>query len=201
MHKLCLLALTALAACAPGNSERITLDQVGAECDARALGSFVGQLPTKENGLKLMGFSRSRTLRWVPHGGMVTMDYNPQRLTVQLDEQGRIASAKPLEPHELPDREPRRPGLTKEGALVSDLLKLLLKIRAKEAGVAPRLIARADELEALAAGVRNGLSILSGWRFEEFGRDAVNLVEGRIGFAIEDGKLKLSRMVEEKVDA
>src|SRR5687768_11821851 len=112
-----------------------------------------------------------------------------------------LASAKPLDPHELPDREPRRPGLTKEGALVSDLLKLLLKIRAKEAGVAPRLIARADELEALAAGVRNGLSILSGWRFEEFGRDAVNLVEGRIGFAIEDGKLKLSRMVEEKVDA
>jgi ribonuclease D len=112
-----------------------------------------------------------------------------------------LATAKPLEPHELPDREPRRPGLTKEGALVSDLLKLLLKIRAKEAGVAPRLIARSDELEALAAGVRNGLSILSGWRFEEFGRDAVNLVEGRIGFAIENGKLKLSRMVEEKVDA
>ena len=112
-----------------------------------------------------------------------------------------LASAKPLDAHELPDREPRRPGLTKEGALVSDLLKLLLKIRAKEAGVAPRLIARADELEALAAGVRNGLSILSGWRYEEFGRDAVNLVEGRIGFAIENGKLKLSRMMEEKVDA
>ena len=54
---------------------------------------------------------------------------------------------------------------------------------------------------ALAAGVRNGLNILSGWRYEEFGRDAVNLVEGRIGFAIENGKLKLSRMVEEKVDA
>ena len=47
-----------------------------------------------------------------------------------------LASAKPLEPDEMPDREPRRPGLTKDGALVSDLLKLLLKIRAKEAGVA-----------------------------------------------------------------
>ena len=67
---------------------------------------------------------------------------------------------------EMPDREPRRPGLTKEGVLVSDLLKLLLKIRAKEAGVAPRLIARSDELEALAAGVRKDLNILQGWRFE-----------------------------------
>jgi len=112
-----------------------------------------------------------------------------------------LASAKPLGPDDLPDREPRRPGLTKDGALVSDLLKLLLKIRSKEAGVASKLIARADELEALAAGVRNGLNILSGWRFEEFGRDAVDLVEGRIGFAIENGKLKLSRMAKEPVDA
>ena len=62
--------------------------------------------------------------------------------------------------------------------------------------MAPRLIARSDELEALAAGVRNGLNILSGWRFEQFGKDALDLVEGRLAFAIEDGKLKMSRVVE-----
>jgi ribonuclease D len=113
-----------------------------------------------------------------------------------------IEAAKPLEGADLPDREPKRPGLTKDGALVSDLLKLLLKIRAKEAGVAPRLIARSDDLEALAAGVRTGLSILKGWRFEEFGKDALNLVEGRLGFAIVNGKLKMSRIAsEETVDA
>jgi ribonuclease D len=108
-----------------------------------------------------------------------------------------IDGAKPLDPDELPSREPRRPGLTKDGALVSDLLKLLLKIRAKETGVAPRLIARSDDLEALAAGVRTDLNILSGWRFEEFGRDALALVEGRLAFAIENGKLKMSRIAEE----
>ncbi|HEX8841821.1 MAG TPA: ribonuclease D [Sphingomicrobium sp.] len=114
-----------------------------------------------------------------------------------------IAAAKPLDPSELPDREPRRPGLTKDGALVSDLLKLLLKIRAKETGVAARLIARSDDLEALAAGVRKGLKILEGWRYEEFGKDALDLVEGRLAFAIENGKLKMSRVVkeEEPVDA
>jgi ribonuclease D len=105
-----------------------------------------------------------------------------------------LATAKPMSPEELPDREPRRPGLTKDAALVSDLLKLLLKIRSKEAGVAAKLIARSDELEALAAGVRRDLNILSGWRFEEFGRDAVDLVEGRLAFATENGKLKLSRI-------
>lgn len=107
-----------------------------------------------------------------------------------------LAEAKPLEPHEMPDREPRRPGLTKDAALVSDLLKLLLKIRAKEAGVAPKLIARSDELEALAAGVRTDLNILSGWRYQEFGRDALDLVEGRLAFATENGKLKMTRTLE-----
>ncbi|HTG63439.1 MAG TPA: ribonuclease D [Sphingomicrobium sp.] len=105
-----------------------------------------------------------------------------------------LAKAEPLDPDELPAREPRRPGLTKDAALVSDLLKLLLKIRAKEAGVAAKLIARSDELESLAAGVRSDLNILSGWRYDEFGRDAVDLVEGRLAFATENGKLKMSRI-------
>src|SRR5918993_1245188 len=112
-----------------------------------------------------------------------------------------VEAAKPLEADEMPDREPRRPGLTRDAVLVSDLLKLLLKIRAKEAGVAPRLIARSDDLEALAAGVRKNLNILQGWRFDEFGRDALDLVEGRLAFAIENGKLKMSRVVDEVVDA
>jgi ribonuclease D len=105
-----------------------------------------------------------------------------------------LAKAEPLEADELPAREPRRPGLTKDAALVSDLLKLLLKIRSKEAGVAAKLIARSDELEALAAGVRSDLNILSGWRFDEFGRDALDLVEGRLAFATENGKLKMSKV-------
>ena len=94
MRKILMLMLMPAAACAPGPSERISINQVGTECDDRALGSFVGQAPTKENALKLMGFSRSRSLRWVPFGGVVTMDYSPQRLTVHLDREGKIASAK-----------------------------------------------------------------------------------------------------------
>ncbi|MEO7505380.1 MAG: ribonuclease D [Sphingomicrobium sp.] len=107
-----------------------------------------------------------------------------------------IEKAEPMHPDELPSREPKRPGLTKDGALVSDLLKLLLKIRAKESGVASKLIARSDDIEALAAGMRDGLPILSGWRFEQFGRDALALVEGRLAFAIEDGKLKMTRAAD-----
>ena len=104
-----------------------------------------------------------------------------------------LANAKPMSPDELPQRDLKRPGLTKDGALVSDLLKLLLKIRSRDTGVAPKLIARSDELEALAAGVRDGLNILKGWRFDQFGSDALDLVEGRLAFGIVDGKLVMTK--------
>jgi ribonuclease D len=108
-----------------------------------------------------------------------------------------LAKAEPLPPDELPAREDRGPGLGKEGALVADLLKLLLKIRSREINVASRLIARSDELELLAAGRREGLSILEGWRFEQFGRDALDLVEGRLAFAVRGGKLAMTRTEKE----
>ncbi|HUE78170.1 MAG TPA: I78 family peptidase inhibitor [Sphingomicrobium sp.] len=95
MPKWTLLVMMPLAACAPGASERISMTQTGAAaCDDRALASFVGQAPTKETALKLMGFSRSQNLRWVPFGGAMTMDHDPKRLTVQLDSEGKIASAR-----------------------------------------------------------------------------------------------------------
>lgn len=104
-----------------------------------------------------------------------------------------LAAADPLPAAEMPAREERGPALGKEGALVADLLKLLLKIRARESNVAPRLVAKTEELEQLAAGRREGLGILQGWRFEEFGRDALDLVEGRLAFAVRDGKLAMTR--------
>jgi len=104
-----------------------------------------------------------------------------------------IRDAVPLNEAEMPPREDRKPGLGKEGALIADLLKLLLKVRSREADVAPRLIARADDLELLAAGVRD-LPMLRGWRFDIFGRDALALVEGRLAFSVRNGKLVMSTL-------
>ena len=105
-----------------------------------------------------------------------------------------IAAAQPLPDEELPPRAPRGAPLGKEGALVADLLKLLLKIRAREIDAAARLLARSDELELLAAGVRKNLTLLQGWRFDVFGRDALELVEGKLAFAVENGKLKMTHV-------
>jgi ribonuclease D len=105
-----------------------------------------------------------------------------------------LAAAQPLPEDELPPRVQRGAPLGKEGGLVADLLKLLLKIRAREIDVAARLLARGEELELLAAGVRRGLPMLEGWRFDAFGRDALELVEGKLAFAVENGRLKMTHV-------
>jgi len=107
-----------------------------------------------------------------------------------------LADAQPLTEAEMPPKAPRGAPLGKEGALVADLLKLLLKIRAREIDVAARLLARSDDLELLAAGVRKGVSVLEGWRFDVFGRDALDLVEGKLAFAVVNGRLKMTHVDE-----
>jgi ribonuclease D len=108
-----------------------------------------------------------------------------------------LEEAKPLSKEEMPERNGNGPGGGKEGALVADLLKLLLKIRSREINVASRLITRSDELERLAAGEREGLELLTGWRYEQFGHDALDLVEGRLAFAVVGGRLKMTRTGED----
>ena len=106
-----------------------------------------------------------------------------------------LDKAEPLPKEEMPDKPKRGAPLGKEGALVADLLKLLLKIRAREIDVASRLLTKADEMEALAAGARD-LKILTGWRYEVFGKDALELVEGRLAFAVKDGRLLMTHVDE-----
>tara|TARA_R110002033_G_scaffold119836_3_gene163144 strand:+ start:14697 stop:15887 length:1191 start_codon:yes stop_codon:yes gene_type:complete len=107
-----------------------------------------------------------------------------------------IAEAEPLSRNDLPQKSGRRPKNGKSNALVTDLLKLLLKIRSAEMNVASRLLARADDLERIVAGDREGVPLLEGWRYEEFGRDALDLVEGRVSFTVKDGKLKMTHQQE-----
>lgn len=104
-----------------------------------------------------------------------------------------LEAAKPMSEEEMPPRTPRGAPLGKEGALVADLLKLLLKIRSREIDVAARLLARSEELELLASGSRD-LPMLQGWRHGQFGKDALDLVEGKMAFAVVNGRLKMTHV-------
>ncbi len=71
---------------------------------------------------------------------------------------------------------------------VVDLLKTLLRLRAESAGVAPRLIANAEDIEKLAAEEDDGVIALQGWRGEVFGKDAIALRKGDLAIALENGE-------------
>ncbi len=74
-----------------------------------------------------------------------------------------------------------------------DLLKTLLRLRANEVGVAPRLIANSDEIERLAAG-DSDVPALYGWRAEVFGQDALALRAGKLAIALESGRAKIVKL-------
>ena len=85
--------------------------------------------------------------------------------------------------------EPERPRRKREPSQAAiDLLKTLLRLRAEEANVAPRLIANADDIESLAAFEDDGINALHGWRAEVFGNDAQALRKGELGIALSKGK-------------
>ncbi len=71
---------------------------------------------------------------------------------------------------------------------VIDLLKTLLRLRAEAVGVAPRLIANAEDIERLAANEDDDVAALSGWRNEVFGKDAIALRKGDLAIALENGE-------------
>ena len=72
----------------------------------------------------------------------------------------------------------------------------MLKVRAREADVAPKLIARSEELEAIAGGQREDLGLLNGWRYDVFGKDALALVEGRLAFSVQNGRMVMTSLGE-----
>jgi ribonuclease D len=78
-----------------------------------------------------------------------------------------------------------------------DLLKTLLRLKAEETKVAPRLIASSEDVERLAACDDEGVAALHGWRAEVFGRDAVALREGKLALALENGEAVVVELEEE----
>ena len=72
------------------------------------------------------------------------------------------------------------------------------RVRQLEQIIGTKLFGRADfslttEGSEYLAHVREGLAILESWRFEQFGGDALALVEGRLAFAVRGGKLVMTR--------
>ena len=67
---------------------------------------------------------------------------------------------------------------------LSDLLRVLLKAKSEELGVAAKLIANSSDLDSIASGDRT-VPALSGWRHQIFGREALELCDGKVGLVLQ----------------
>jgi ribonuclease D len=70
-----------------------------------------------------------------------------------------------------------------------DVLRVLLKATAQRHKVAPRLIADADDLEAIASQREPDVAALKGWRRELFGEDALRLKRGELALTVHKGEV------------
>ena len=73
---------------------------------------------------------------------------------------------------------------------LSELLRVLLKSSSEKIGVAQKLIATTSDLDRVAAGERVG-AVFEGWRLKVFGRDALNLCDGKIGLSADGHRIKI----------
>jgi ribonuclease D len=91
------------------------------------------------------------------------------------------------DPKTLPriDRERRGNG----GGATVELLKVLLRQVAEKEGVAAKMIATTEDLEALAADDKADVAALKGWRRELFGAKALRLKHGRLALTVENHRV------------
>ena len=97
-----------------------------------------------------------------------------------------------MRPEDMPKPDLEREQLQVNPAL-ADLLRVLLKAKSESLGVAPRLIASASDLDAIAAGERN-VDALKGWRAEAFGDDAMRLCRGEIALSAKGNEVRVVRL-------
>ncbi len=75
------------------------------------------------------------------------------------------------------------------GGSTVELLKVLLRQVSESHGVAAKMIATVEDLEAIAADDRADVGALKGWRRDLFGLKALELKHGRLALTLERGKV------------
>lgn len=97
MHKLLMISLPLIAGCSttpavqyPGPPQWVASQ--GYLCSEDGLSSFVGQQAGPTVGAEILQRSGARALRWIPHDGVITMEFRPDRVNVRLDPRNRIES-------------------------------------------------------------------------------------------------------------
>lgn len=85
-----LLAMSAGCAAAPP-AEDDSAPKGNGRCDAAPAQKLIGRARSKAVAAEARRLSGAAAFRWIPEGGVATMDYREDRLNIHLDSRNRIA--------------------------------------------------------------------------------------------------------------
>lgn len=120
-------------------------------------------------------------MRGLP-GGFADSRFAPAILDI-------IKTAEALPENALPVIENVKPVQNDSISATVELLRVLLRLVAAEHGVATKLLAVSDDLDAIAAQDDAKVPALSGWRYDIFGKQAIELKHGRLALTLKNKKV------------
>ena len=132
--------------------------------------------------------NRPKTPKELAKGRGLSADFARGKMGQGILEAVRAGLEIPKE--ELPALPPKSDLPEGMGPLI-ELLKVLLKMRCEEEGVAQKLVANSSDLEQIAANDDADVPALRGWRREMFGKDALRLKAGQVALGAEGYRIKL----------
>jgi ribonuclease D len=84
---------------------------------------------------------------------------------------------------------PERKIIPPQAQATIEVLKLLLKVECVQHHVAPKLVADSEDLERIAMEDNPDVPALKGWRYDVFGKDALELKAGKIAIGLKNNKI------------
>ncbi len=130
----------------------------------------------KDDALLEIASTKPKSMKDLGRSRLLLRDARKGDIAAGILEAVKDGLAMPSAQQPKPDRS--RDKLQVNPAL-ADLLRVLLKAKSEELGVAQKLIATSSELDEIAAGERE-VPALKGWRKKAFGEDALRLCSGEL---------------------
>lgn len=104
-----------------------------------------------------------------------------------------VAEGLARDPKTIPDFKGRSEDMSAAAQAAAEVLKLALKVACENEGIAPKLLASAAEIDAIAVDDNAKVPLLEGWRREVFGNLALDIKNGRACIGMENGRAVLIR--------
>jgi ribonuclease D len=104
-----------------------------------------------------------------------------------------VAEGQARDPKTIPDFKGRNDEMSAAAQAAAEVLKLALKVACESEGIAPKLLASASEIDAVAVDDNADVPMMHGWRREVFGSLALDIKHGKACIGMKDGRAVLMR--------